>query len=255
MINEVMIMEDVLLYYSLLYQGDFNKIYRAIVSKENADLKSLKEMKKALKCSYTTIISDDYPKLLKQITAPPFVLYYYGDLSLCQQNCFAMVGMREASLYGKKMANDISRYLAEKKIVVVSGMARGIDAYSHLGTMKYGGKTIAVLGSGIDYCYPKENQNLYQSLKKDHLILSEYPNDLKPEKEFFKRRNRIVTGLAEKLIVVEANKRSGTMISVGYALEQGKEVYCVPNRFNEHNGCNYLISQGANILVELEDLF
>ena len=248
-------MENVLLYFALKYQGDFNLIYQAIVNKEKVNHEQLLEWKGRLKCSYTTMISEDYPAMLKEISAPPFVLFYYGDLSLCTKECIAMVGMREASTYGRQSAIHIASELTKHEKVIVSGMAKGIDAYSHIGAIQQGGKTIAILGCGIDYCYPKQNKELYEQIKKNHLLISEYPNDLAPQKDFFKRRNRIVAGLAKKLIVVEAKQRSGSMISVGYALEQGKDVICVPGRLHDHIGCNYLISQGAEILVRVEDLF
>lgn len=248
-------MEDVLLYFAFIYEGDFKKIYQAIVNKEKADLEWLKQKKEQIEYRYTTIISSDYPESLKSIDAPPFVLFYYGDLNYCSYEAIAMVGMRQATPYGKMMATQIAGKVVEREWVVVSGMAKGIDAYSHWGAMHHQGKTIAVLGSGIDYCYPKENEILYQELKKNDLVMSEYPGDLKPSKEFFPNRNRIVAGLAKKIVVVEANKRSGTMITAGFALDQGKEVYCVPTQMNGPLGCNYLISQGANVLVEIEDLF
>lgn len=248
-------MEERLLYFALKYLGDFNRIYKAILNKETVDEIGLLKMKKKMNCSYTTIISPDYPKCLKEIDSPPFVLFYYGNLSLCNKNCISMIGGRECSDYGKQMALSISAKLASREIVIVSGMAKGIDAYSHLGAMRAKGHTIAVLGSGIDYCYPKENWPLYQTLKEKQLIISEYPGNMVPRKECFPVRNRIVAGLGQKLLVVEAKQRSGTMITVNYSLEQGKDVYCVPNRIGEYDGCNRLISQGANIMIDVEDMF
>ena len=207
-----------------------------------------------MKSHYTTIIDHDYPEKLKQISAPPFVLYYYGDLSLCNQASIAMIGKRQASHYGLIKAREISQFLAKNQKVIVSGLARGIDGASHQASIDQGGKTIAVLGCGIDYCYPIENLELYQTIKHNHLLVSEYPCDLPPQKDYFKRRNRIIAGLSDKVVVVEANKKSGTMITVGYALEQGKDIYCLPGRNEESLGCNYLIFQGANILLESKDL-
>lgn len=248
-------MEEQLLYYAIKYQGNFNQIYKAVNKNEAINKSELIKMKEALTCSYTTILSKDYPLRLKEIDSPPFVLFYYGDLSLCNHDCISMVGMRACSDYGRKIAVSVSFNLAKKGKVIVSGMAKGIDAYSHLGAIKGQGKTIAVLGSGIDYCYPKENLSLYQLLKREHLVISEYPGAMIPKKECFLVRNRIVAGLGDKLIVVEAKQRSGTMITVNFSLNQGKDIYCVPNRIGEYDGCNRLISQGANILVDVEDLF
>ena len=247
-------MREVLLYFSLLYKGDFNRIYKAVASKEKVDENKFKELKKNLKSQYITIIDEDYPKKLKCISAPPFVLYYYGDLSLCDKESVAMIGKRQASLYGLNKAKEISTFLMNNQKIIVSGLAKGIDGASHQAVLKQKGKTIAVLGCGIDYCYPIENLELYKEIKQNHLLVSEYPDSEMPQKDYFKRRNRIIAGLSDKVVVVEANKKSGTMITVGYALEQGKEIFCVPGRNEETLGCNYLIYQGANILLESKDL-
>ena len=165
-----------------------------------------------------------------------------------------MIGKRQASLYGLNKAKEISTYLMNNQKIIVSGLAKGIDGASHQAVLKQKGKTIAVLGCGIDYCYPIENLELYKEIKQNHLLVSEYPDSEMPQKDYFKRRNRIIAGLSDKVVVVEANKKSGTMITVGYALEQGKEIFCVPGRNEENLGCNYLIYQGANILLESKDL-
>ncbi len=247
-------MEEILLYYALKYQGDYFLIRNAIKSYEKVDQQYFHMLKQTLRSRYTTIVSDDYPSCLKSIQNPPFVLFYYGDLNILKQKTISIVGTRQPSEYGKTMAVSISRYVSDHNIVVVSGMAKGIDTYSHIGAMGEGKKTVAVLGSGIDYCYPQSNRGIYFQLIKDHLVISEYPGDTRPQKNYFPARNRIVCGLGEKLIVVEAKKQSGTMISVGYALDQGKEIICVPGRFTDKIGCNYLINQGAKILLELEEL-
>ena len=247
-------MREVLLYFSLLYKGDFNRIYKAVANKEKVDENKFKELKKNLKSQYITIIDEDYPKKLKCISAPPFVLYYYGDLSLCDKESVAMIGKRQASLYGLNKAKEISTFLMNNQKIIVSGLAKGIDGASHQAVLRQKGKTIAVLGCGIDYCYPIENLELYKEIKQNHLLVSEYPDSEMPQKDYFKRRNRIIAGLSDKVVVVEANKKSGTMITVGYALEQGKEIFCVPGRNEENLGCNYLIYQGANILLESKDL-
>lgn len=247
-------MEKILLYFSLKYNGDFDMIYHALKTKEPMDYEYFELLKKGINCRYTTIISDDYPEQLKNIYKPPFVLFYYGNLDLIKQSTIAMVGMRKSSEYGKLMALDISKYLVSQNKVVVSGMAQGIDTYSHLGAIQAGGNTIAVLGSGIDYCYPKSNLQLYERIKNNHLLISEYPNVTTPKKENFPMRNRIVVGLSKSLVIVESNIKSGSMISASLALEQGKEIYCVPGRWNDPKGCNYLISQGANIIFDFKDI-
>ena len=247
-------MEDIILYFSLKYEGDFMRIYNALVQKEQIDDELKKELKSKLKSKYITIFDDDYPESLKEINCPPFVLYYYGDLTLVNNKILAMVGMRECSEYGKNVASQLAGDLVKEGYTIVSGMAKGIDTYAHLGSVNANGKTIAVLGSGVDYCYPKSNESLYELLKQDHLIISEYPGLTKPTKTTFPFRNRIVAGLSEGVVVVEAKRRSGTMITVGYALEQGKDVYAVPSRINENEGCNTLIQQGAKLILDVKDI-
>ncbi len=211
--------------------------------------------KERMDFSYVTILSDDYPEQLKNIQCPPFVLYYKGDYSIIHERFFSMVGMRQASDYGISMALYIADLLAKNHIGVVSGMAKGIDAYSHIGCMNVNGHTIAVLGCGINYCYPKQNKGLYERLCKEQLVISEYPFALPPKRDYFPKRNRIVAGLGEKIIVVETKQKGGSMISVGFALDQGKDVICVPQRYGINDGCNYLIGLGAKILVNPDDLF
>ncbi len=247
-------MENIILYFSLKYNGDFMCIYNALVQKEKIDEELKKELFAKLKCSYTTIFSEDYPSSLKEINCPPFVLYYYGDISLVNKNVIAMVGMRECSEYGKNVALSLSKELVDEDFAIVSGMALGIDTYAHIGAIDAKGKTIAVLGSGIDYCYPKRNLKLYELIKENHLILSEYPFDRVPDKSTFPFRNRIVAGLSNGIVVVEAKRKSGTMITVGYALEQGKDIYAIPSRINDFDGCNYLIQQGAKLIMNAKDI-
>lgn len=247
-------MEEILLYFSLKYQGDFDKIFKAIEQKEKVDLELKKRLLERLKSRYTTIISDDYPDSLKQINSPPFVLYYYGNLQLVNQKCIGIVGMRKPSRYGIKMAQKFTNELSNENYVIVSGMALGIDAIAHQSAIEAQGQTIAVLGSGIDYCYPKSNLKLYQTLKKDFLIVSEYPGNLIPRKENFPRRNRIISGLSESILVIEANRKSGTMITVGHALEQGKDIFAIPSRIDDAPGCNSLIQQGAKLILSVADI-
>lgn len=247
-------MEEILLYFSLKYSGDFDLIYQALKTKEEVDQELKKQLFKQLKCSYTTLISKNYPDTLKQITCPPFVLFYYGNLSLINDKCIGVVGKRKSSEYGNYATEYLVKQLVNEQYTIVSGMALGIDAVAHQSAINNDGKTIAILGSGIDYCYPKRNQKLYNDLKENHLIMSEYPGELVPQKMNFPRRNRIISGLSESILVTEADKRSGTMITVGHALEQGKDIYCIPARINDANGCNYLIQQGAKLVMNVGDI-
>lgn len=247
-------MEEILLYFSLKYQGDFKKIYQALQNKEKINENEKLELLKNLKSSYTTIVSDDYPESLKQINCPPFVLYYYGDLSLINNSSIGVIGMRVPSGYGKCVTNKMVRDLVKKNYTIVSGMAMGIDAIAHRSAMDNHGKTIAVLGSGIDYCYPKRNLEIYEKMKTEHLIVSEYPGKMVPSQHHFPDRNRIISALSGSILVTEAKQKSGTMITVGHALDQGKDIFCIPGRIDDFCGCNRLIQQGAKLVLDVNDI-
>ena len=247
-------MEEKALYYSLKYEGHYQKIYDAILNQEVIDEEEKKALFKQLKCRYTTIYSKDYPKKLRTINYPPIVLYYYGDLSLVDTQSIGIVGMRDVDAYGTKVTRELSSDLTQAGYTIVSGMARGIDGIAHRTAIANGGKTIAILGSGIDYCYPKQNQHLYNEIKENHLLMSEYPAMSEPQRQKFPFRNRIVAGLSDDILVTQAKERSGTLITVGYALEQGKDVYCVPSRIDDPEGCNLMIQQGAKLVMSAQDI-
>ena len=247
-------MEELTLYFSLKYEGDFQKIYKALLNKEKVDEHLKNKLFKQLSCQYTTIFSDDYPERLKNINCPPFVLYYYGDLSLVNTKTIGIVGMREPSQYGIESTKMFVSELVQHNYTIVSGMARGIDGIAHQSTMDNKGHTIAVLGSGIEYCYPLRHRHLYEEMKKNHLIISEYPLMTAPKQQMFPFRNRIVAGLSKSVLVIEARQKSGTMITAGYALEQGKEVYAIPSRVFDYDGCNVLIQQGAKMVLNVNDI-
>ncbi len=247
-------MEEILLYFSLKYNGNFEEIYKALEKREKVDENLKERLLKQVTTKYTTVVSDDYPEGLKHISCPPFVLYYYGNISYVQDNCIGVIGMRIPSEYGKSTTNKMVCDLVKKNYTIVSGMALGVDAIAHRSALKNQGRTIAILGSGINYCYPKSNHDIYETMKQEHLIMSEYPNDLVPLKENFPRRNRIIAGISNAILVTEAKQRSGTMITVGHALEQGKDVFCIPSRVTDYLGCNYLIQQGAKLINNVEDI-
>ena len=247
-------MEEILLYFSLKYAGDFDSILKALECKEKIDEKLKKELFKDITANYTTLISPDYPTALKEIACPPFVLFYYGNLALVKNKCISVIGKRHPSTYGVECTAALAAQLVEAGYTIISGMAMGIDTIAHQSTITANGQTIAVLGSGIDYCYPHRNQQLYQVLKDHHLVISEYPGKFIPQKINFPRRNRIISGLSESILVTEANQQSGTMITVGHGLEQGKDIYCVPSRINDALGCNYLSQQGAKLVINVSDI-
>lgn len=199
------------------------------------------------------LLKGDYS--LKDIYKAPEFLYKIGNLNSVS-NCIAVIGARNCSEYGRRMAFDIGRELALNGYVVVSGMAYGVDAYAHKGALQAKGSTIAVLGSGVDVCYPKSNYKLFEEIKRNGLILSEYGLEARPTKYTFPQRNRIISGLCKAVIVVEAKERSGTMITVQYALEQGRQIFAVPGNINSElsEGTNALIKNGATPYTSIKDL-
>ena len=246
--------EETLLYFSLKYNGDGIKIMQALQNKESINLFEKERLIKQVKSNYTTILSKDYPKQLKDIYMPPFVLFYYGDLSLVCNKTIGVIGMRKPSYYGQSVADQFVCDLVKNKYTIVSGMALGIDTIAHRSAMHNHGKTIAILGSGIDYCYPKQNRVIYDLMKNDHLIISEYPGLLIPHRNNFPKRNRIIAALSNQLLVIEAKQKSGTLITVGHALDQGKDIFCIPSNIDGNTGCNILIQQGAKLINCIEDI-
>lgn len=206
----------------------------------------------------TTFLSyemDSYPEQLRNIVDAPYSLYVKGKLPDFSKKRVAIVGARMCSDYGKTMAERIAEKLACCGAEVISGMARGIDAYGHIGALKAGGDTFAVLGCGVNVCYPRTNQKLYESILTQGGIISEYPPDTEPIAQLFPARNRIISALSDVVVVVEAKERSGSLITADFALEQGKDIYAVPGRSTDalSQGCNNLIRQGAGILNSVED--
>lgn len=207
---------------------------------------------------YITIKHKDYPKNLLDINDPPYCLFYKGNIDLLKGNLVSVIGARKCSSYGAEVAKRISKEISENNITVVSGLAAGIDSISQKNAIDYKGKTIGVLGCGIDVIYPKSNKNLYlEIINKGGLIISEYIPKTPPLAFNFPRRNRIISGISEKLIVVEASDKSGSLITVNFALESGKDIMAIPGPVINGNssGCNKLIRDGAKPFTEIEDLY
>lgn len=192
----------------------------------------------------------DYPSKLMEIPDSPEGIYYRGKLPQ-ERLSVAVVGARDCSEYGARVAEELGRYLGEQGVQVISGMARGIDGISQAAALSAGGTSFAVLGSGVDVCYPASNRALYENLLERGGILSAYPPGTAPLSTNFPPRNRIVSGLADALVVVEARDKSGTLITVDMALEQGREVYVAPGRITDRlsDGCNRLLKQGAGVFL------
>lgn len=204
----------------------------------------------------TTLADHDYPCILRQIYDPPALLFYRGDLSVLQAPCVAVVGSRKATAYGRAAAARLAADLARAGVVVVSGMARGIDTCAHQGALADGGITAAVLGCGLDVCYPPENLRLREKIAQNGVLLSEHPPRTEPKAQHFPLRNRIISGLSLATVVVEAAEKSGALITADCALEQGREVYAVPGSINSpySQGCHKLLKDGAALLSKADDL-
>ncbi len=198
----------------------------------------------------------EFPSKLRPFSYSPYYLFYKGRLPDENIPAVAMVGARACTDYGRKTATKISTYLSQRGIQIISGMARGIDTYSQLGAIKGGTPTFAVLGCGADLCYPAENIELYEKICSNGGILSEYPPETKPLAWHFPQRNRIISGLADKIIIVEARENSGSLITAEWALEQGKDIMAVPGKLGDcaSMGCNRLIRAGADIVTSPEDI-
>ena len=217
---------------------DYLKKYILYMQKHNIDIININD--------------ENYPKILKEIYDPPISLYIKGNKNILNNTSVAIIGCRQASQYGIKVAKYFGYNLAKNEVNVVSGLAKGIDSYAHIGSICANGKTIAVIGNGIDTIYPKENINIENNiLEKGGTIISEYPLGTKPEKMNFPARNRIISGISKSVIVVEAKEKSGTLLTVDFALEQGRDVYVVPGNINSINsiGTNELLKQGAKIIT------
>ena len=252
-----------------------------LIGFRNTDYAQEFERFKRMGIGFVTVDDADFPEKLREIPdAPPF-LFYKGELPGRDVPAVAMVGSRKCSIYGREMCLKFAERLAGAGILIISGMAAGVDGFSHRGAIKAGGKTMAVLGCGVDVCYPSMNRDIFDTLsgvdsfysrsltgKKDNdkdpdgnglhfgcLISEYYPGD-KALPYNFPQRNRIISGLCDILLVVEAGKKSGTFITVDHALEQGREIFAIPGRIGDtvSDGCNSLIKNGAMMATEPEDI-
>jgi DNA processing protein len=207
-------------------------------------------------CQVVAYSSDDYPARLKQIPDPPLVLYVRGDVKVLSGYAVAIVGTRRPTAYGSQVAQRLAHDLAQRQLVIVSGMARGIDSAAHRGALEAAGKTVAVLGSGIDVIYPRENKRLAEQVVGSGALISEFPPGTSPAPENFPIRNRTISGLSLGVVVVEAAEYSGSLITARLAVEQNREVFAVPGNITSAQsfGPNHLIKQGAKLVDEWMDV-
>lgn len=227
-----------------------------IDSKLKWDLNKEWEKFQELGIGFVTTESKDFPDKLRDISNCPYCLYYLGRLPDCSKQSVAIVGARGRSAYGSEVAKRLGRDLAKNQIQVISGLARGVDSDGHSGALEGTGETFAVMGCGVDICYPRSNQYLYDQIIKSGGIISEYSPGTPPDARQFPQRNRIISGLADQVIIIEARKKSGSLITADFALEQGKDVYALPGRITDplSEGCNNLIKQGAGIVTGIDEV-
>lgn len=204
-----------------------------------------------------TYFDPEYPELLKETYQPPWILYGKGKLELLENQLkLAVVGSRQATEYGRRAIDALFPKLIDKGILFVSGLAKGIDVYAHRTAIKHCGQTIGVIAGGFDHIYPQENKELANDMMEHHLVVSEYPPHAKPLKWHFPMRNRIISGLCQGTLVVEAQERSGSLITANFAVQEGREVFALPgNMFSSNStGTNELIQQGAKLVQKAEDI-
>ncbi len=198
----------------------------------------------------------EYPQALKEIADPPPVLYVQGRTELLSSLCLAMVGSRAATAYGKRSSFTLARALASAGVTVVSGLALGVDSEAHCGALSVQGATIGVLGCGLDVVYPRQNKNLYGQVRNHGLLVTEYPLGTKPDGFRFPARNRIIAGLSRGVVVVEAARKSGSLITAEMALDEGRDVFAVPGQIDsfKSGGTHWLLQQGAKLVQSADDI-
>jgi DNA processing protein len=236
----------------------FNRVLVEKIARERdrIDLEKSWKKVKELGQSMITWEDDNYPLFLREIYDPPPLIYFMGDINVVKSFCLAIVGSRRNTLYGKEIAYKFASILSDYGVTIVSGMARGIDTWAHKGVIDVGGKTAAVLGCSLEICYPPENKTIREKIIDNGLLISEFPPGSSPLPQNFPRRNRIISGLSQGIIVVEAGEKSGALITAEFALEHGREVFAIPGSISSpySKGCHKLIKEGAKLVENVEDI-
>lgn len=245
-------------YFQTLPQLSSQSIQHLLTDLHSDKLHAQINMLTAKNIEVIAIFDKTYPPLLKEIYEPPWLLYIKGDSSiLASEKKLAVVGSRQVTEYGKYAIRQLFPDLIKKNLVIVSGLARGVDAIAHETTIALGGKTIAVIAGGFDHIYPKENIDLANKIMQKHLIISEYPPHIQPTRWQFPLRNRIISGLCLGTFIIEAKKRSGSFITADFALHEGREVFALPGNISSpySEGTNNLIQKGAKLVTASKDIF
>ncbi len=243
--------------HELQYAGlDRRSLENLLSARQQLDLTAEWQRVERSKFRVLTWADEDYPVALLGVDAPPPVLYVDGTLDERDAWAIALVGTRRATAYGREVAHKLATELARHGVTLVSGLALGIDTIAHKAALDAGGRTIAVLGSGVDYVYPNQNRGLAREIAQAGAVVSEYALGTRPEANNFPPRNRIISGLSQGVIVVEAGERSGALITAKFAADQGREVFAVPGSILNpgSSGCNQLIQAGAIPLLSIEDV-
>lgn len=233
-----------------------DKTNKLLESKNNFEEKILEKLNKE-KAQIVTIYDEEYPKKLKQIDGCPYLLYYKGSMEYINNISIAVVGSRKATGYGKWAAEKLTKELSEIGVNIVSGLAVGVDTIAHKTALKYSTKTFGVIGCGINVVYPKKNLELFKEISDNiGAVITEYPFDIQPVAFNFHDRNRIISGLSDGVLVIEAQEKSGTLITAGHAANQGREIFAVPGNIDSlySKGTNSLIKDGAKITTSIDDI-
>lgn len=251
-------MDELILYFSLKYKGDFNAIYKALVNQEPIDESERNMLKKKLEasgCNYMTLLSNNYPDSLKLINCPPFVLYYYGDITLLNEKTISLIGTAQPDLLGSNATKCIVQELLQNNFVTVSGLDEGMSTLIHEEVMRNNGRTIAVVSGGIEYNPIKDNSELYNYLKNEQLIISEYPGKILPTTRQLNIKNRLITAFSDALIT-ETREEQECLSAQSFAFEQGKDIFFIPSNFDcfINGNINPLLSV-AKIYTGLESLY
>ena len=231
-------------------------VKRFIHTRENVNLQKVWDDIAAKNIRVMNWEDADYPARLREIAQPPPILYLRGEILEEDAWAVAIVGTRRVTAYGRQVTEEVAAFLAQKGITIVSGLARGVDGIAHQAALKAGGRTIAVLGSGVNRIYPPEHRNLAQSIEKSGAVISDYAPDTPPEGSNFPPRNRIISGLSMATIIIEAGQTSGALITANFALEQGREIFALPGNIYapQSKGPNKLIQKGAHPLLQPRDI-
>lgn len=239
-------------------EGIGMKEKRELLNKSTDNAEKIIEKMNLLGGKIVTIDSPEYPESLREIQPPPYVLYMKGqDIKWSENLAIGVIGSRQCTEYGKVAARKLCYELAMTGVLIVSGMARGIDSLAAASALRAGGKTVAVLGGGLDVVYPPENEKLMQAITENGVVITEYPPSTRPYPQNFPQRNRIISGLSRGLLVVEASRKSGTFITVDYARSYGRDIFAIPGGIfrDTSEGTNLMIKRGAFLTTSVRDIF